>query len=56
MGRIVPEFEREDVLEVFFHKYRIVYLYKENVVTILAVVHGAMDITKKRNTEKWDLN
>ena len=25
LGRTVPEFEREDVREVFFHKYRIVY-------------------------------
>lgn len=56
LGRIVPEFERDDVREIFFHKYRIVYSHRENIVTILAIVHGAMDITKKRNTEKWDLN
>lgn len=53
-GRVVPEFDRADLREIFFHKYRIVYQIKENSVTIVAVVHGAMDITKKREKESWD--
>lgn len=53
-GRIVPEFDSDDIREIFFHKYRIVYTIKENVVTVIAIVHGAMDITKKRERELWD--
>ena len=55
IGRIVPEFERNDLREIFFHKYRIVYQLRNNVVTIVAIVHGAMDIKKKREREPWDL-
>ena len=55
IGRIVPEFEREDLREIFFHKYRIVYQFKENTITIVAIVHGAMDLTARREREPWDL-
>lgn len=54
-GRVVPEFERDNIREIFFHNYRIVYLIKDNTVTILAIVHGAMDITKKRERESWEI-
>ena len=55
IGRIVPEFERDDLREIFFHKYRIVYQIRNNAVMIVAIVHGAMDIKKKREREPWDL-
>ena len=53
-GRIVPEFGKEDLREIFFHKYRIVYATKGDEIMILAIVHGAMDIVKKRKREPWD--
>lgn len=42
-GRMVPEYERDDVREVFHHPYRIIYLIKdqENIIEILSVIHGA---------------
>jgi plasmid stabilization system protein ParE len=40
-GRKVPEYEREDIREVFHHPYRIIYLLKDEVVEILSVIHGA---------------
>ncbi len=55
LGRIVPEFERDDLREIFFHKYRIVYTIKNDTITIVAIVHGTMDITKKQKRESWDL-
>lgn len=55
IGRVVPEFEREDLREIFYHKYRVVYQTANDMVTIVAIVHGAMDITKKREHEPWDL-
>jgi plasmid stabilization system protein ParE len=54
-GRVVPEFEREDLREIFFHKYRIVYCYEDDIVKILAIIHGAMDIKERRKREPWDL-
>jgi len=47
-GRIVPEFEieRDDLREVIYQNYRIVYrlVGDDNDVEILAVVHGARDM------------
>ncbi|MFZ5519502.1 MAG: type II toxin-antitoxin system RelE/ParE family toxin [Candidatus Zhuqueibacterota bacterium] len=54
-GRIVPEFENENLREIFFHQYRIVYLLQNEAVKIVAIIHGAMDIQKKRKREPWDL-
>ena len=40
-GRIVPEFGRDDLREVVFRSYRIVYLLRGDVVTVVRVVHAA---------------
>ncbi len=55
IGRVVPEFDQDSLREILFHNYRIVYSIKDDTVTIAAIVHGAMDIAKKRNKEPWDL-
>lgn len=55
IGRVVPEFDRDELREIFFHKYRIVYRINKDVATIVAIVHGAMDISKKHERETWDL-
>jgi len=53
-GRMVPEFGKDNLREIFFHKYRIVYLIDDDTVKVLAIVHGAMDIIKKRKRERWE--
>ena len=40
-GRIVPEFEVEQVREVIEGPYRIIYYTRPDQIDILAVVHGA---------------
>lgn len=40
-GRVVPEVEREDIREIIFGSYRIVYLVSEDEVSILTVFHSA---------------
>ncbi len=39
-GRVVPEFGRENLREVFAYSYRIIYRVEGETVTIAAVVHG----------------
>jgi plasmid stabilization system protein ParE len=39
-GRVVPEFGRENIREVFAYSYRIIYRVEDETVTITAVVHG----------------
>ncbi|HJH25728.1 MAG TPA: type II toxin-antitoxin system RelE/ParE family toxin [Methanophagales archaeon] len=57
-GRIVPELEEYGFREVIYQNYRIVYRIIEikdgKEVEILAVVHGARDMTKVVNDE-WRL-
>lgn len=40
-GRKVPEYQRDDIREVFHHPYRIIYLLKDDIIEILSVIHGA---------------
>jgi len=40
-GRVVPEFEIEDIREVIFGNYRIIYQIQDEVVNILTVHHAA---------------
>ncbi len=39
-GRTVPEFQRDDIREVFLKTYRIVYLVREETVDVLTVFEG----------------
>jgi len=43
-GRIVPEYELEQIREVIEGPYRIIYYIKPDQIDVLAVIHGAMDI------------
>ena len=39
-GRKVPEFDDEDIREVFAYSYRIIYRLQQDEVLIAAVIHG----------------
>ena len=43
-GRMVPEYERNEIREVIEGSYRIVYLVAPAQVQVLAVIHGARDL------------
>ncbi len=54
-GRIVPELSLENIREVIYKNYRIVYLVKKNTVYILTVFEGHQllkkeEILKSRNS------
>ena len=40
VGRKVPEFDDENIRELFVCSYRIIYRLRENAVVIAAVIHG----------------
>lgn len=44
IGRLVPEAEREDVREIIYQGYRVIYLIQAEVITVLAVFHGSRDL------------
>jgi len=39
-GRIVPETHREDIRELIYGNYRIIYRVTKNKLSILTVLHG----------------
>jgi toxin ParE1/3/4 len=40
-GRVVPEYQQDDLRERIFQNYRIVYRIKREAIEIVAIVHGA---------------
>jgi addiction module RelE/StbE family toxin len=40
-GRMVPEAQLEEIREIIFQSYRIIYRIRETEVEILTVIHGA---------------
>ena len=49
-GRIVPEFDIEQIREVIEGPYRIIYYIKPDKIDVLAVVHSSMHILKEENS------
>lgn len=45
-GARIPEFERDDLREIFVGKYRLIYRITADEVTVLAVIHGARDLRR----------
>ena len=53
MGRSVPEAEEENIRELFFYNYRIMYRVETERILILTVMHGAQDLSQKR-PKPWE--
>lgn len=55
IGRRVPEAsERDDVRELLFQNYRIIYLVRPDAVSVVTVVHGGRDLSR-RDRKPWDV-
>jgi toxin ParE1/3/4 len=44
LGRRVPEFQRDNIREIIFQNYRIIYSLDETLIRVLAVLHGARQL------------
>ena len=44
-GSIVPEFQRDDIREIFLYSFRIIYLVLPGEIRILTVIHGVQELT-----------
>lgn len=54
MGRSVPEAEKENIRELLFYNYRIMYRMEPERILILAVIHGARNLSQKK-PRPWDV-
>jgi addiction module RelE/StbE family toxin len=55
MGRVVPEYRREDLRELIVRSYRLVYLVRGPEVIVIRVVHGARDFAGTLGPQPWRL-
>lgn len=55
LGRRVPEAEeREDLRELIFQSYRVIYLVEADQAHILTVIHGSRDLGRQA-VKPWDV-
>lgn len=56
MGRTVPEaIGRNDVREVIYRGYRVIYRYRDRKVAIVTIVHGRRDLTAGP-AQPWEID
>ena len=53
MGRVVPEAQNENVREILYRSYRIIYRILGERVEVLAIIHGARDLWG-RESKPWE--
>lgn len=46
-GRVVPEFGVDHLREMIFENYRIVYTIDGDTVSVVSVIHAAMDVAAR---------
>lgn len=46
-GRVVPEYQRETIREIFEGDYRIIYRIRSQQVDVLTVRHGAQQLSPR---------
>jgi toxin ParE1/3/4 len=54
IGRIVPEAGSEDIREILYRSYRIIYRVKDERVDVLAVIHGSRDVSSQ-SPKPWEI-
>ena len=55
IGRVVPEKNDENVRELLYQNYRIIYRVKSDQIEVLTVIHGARDLTTL-NPAPWEVS
>ena len=55
LGRHVPESEDSNIREILLQNYRIIYRANPEHILILAVIHGARDLSQSNNSKPWDI-
>lgn len=48
LGRVVPEFERDDIRERFMFSYRIIYCVSDDAIIVVNIIHGRRQFESDR--------
>lgn len=55
IGRMVLGFKKENIRELIFHNYRIVYKVEKECIYIVSLCYGSIDILKRSDNENWEI-
>ena len=55
LGRVVPEYNKEDIRELIFQNRRIIYKVEPERVAIAAIVHTSRDLKHWYPPEAWEV-
>jgi plasmid stabilization system protein ParE len=55
IGRLVPEADQENIREILFRNYRIIYRIEPKRVLILTILQGGRDL-KQRDPKPWEMS
>lgn len=44
MGRVVPEFKKHEIREIFVYNYRVIYEVQSHAITVLTIIHSAREL------------
>ena len=55
LGRIVPGYDRNDLRELIFQGYRMLYRIDGDDVRVLSIVHGSRDLARLLPDEPWNM-
>jgi len=55
LGREVPEIKKENIREIIYGNYRILYRIDPEVLYIIAIIHGARDLNRIK-LNPWEVN
>ncbi len=47
LGRVVPEADQENIRELLYQNYRIIYRVESELIEILTILHGHRDLLSK---------
>jgi plasmid stabilization system protein ParE len=54
LGRKVPEADREDIRELLFQNYRIIYHIRAEQIYVVTVIHGSRDLAGQEQ-KPWEV-
>lgn len=54
-GRVIAEFSDNNIREIIYGAYRIIYLIREDVCYIVAVIHSSRNLLLHVNPDDWIL-
>lgn len=55
IGRIVPEFDDENIRELLYGTYRIIYQIRKDRCYMVAIIHSSRDLLQHVKPGEWDI-